>query len=164
QAQQARWRRGVGQLRDREGAGAALHPPRRERADRHDRSDWVRRTRPRPGCTGAGPRRVPAAPPDRRGRARPAGVAAVDGSARPAPDAPVPARVGFLRRRLVVAVVLGLPVLLLSLVPPLQFDGWQWVALVLATPVATWAAWPFHRAMALNLRHGQSTMDTLISV
>ena len=46
----------------------------------------------------------------------------------------------------------------------LQFDGWQWVALVLATPVATWAAWPFHRAMVLNLRHHQTTMDTLISV
>src|SRR5688500_83074 len=56
-----------------------------------------------------------------------------------------------LRRRLVVAVALGLPVLLLSMIPALQFDGWQWVALVLATPVATWAAWPFHRAMVLNL-------------
>jgi Cu+-exporting ATPase len=69
-----------------------------------------------------------------------------------------------LRRRLVVAVALGLPVLLLSMVPALQFDGWQWVALALATPVATWAAWPFHRAMVLNLRHRQATMDTLISI
>ena len=75
-----------------------------------------------------------------------------------------PDRLAFLRRRLVVAVVLGLPVLLLSMIPALQFDGWQWVALVLATPVATWAAWPFHRAMVLNIRHGQTTMDTLISV
>ena len=82
----------------------------------------------------------------------------------PDPDAPEPDRVGYLRRRLVAAVVLGLPVLVLSMIPPLQFDGWQWVALVLATPVATWAAWPFHRAMALNLRRGQTTMDTLISV
>jgi P-type Cu+ transporter len=82
----------------------------------------------------------------------------------PVPDAPEPDRVGYLRRRLMVAVVLGVPVLLLSMIPPLQFDGWQWVALVLATPVATWAAWPFHRAMVLNLRHGQATMDTLISV
>jgi Cu+-exporting ATPase len=65
---------------------------------------------------------------------------------------------------LVVAVALGLPVLLLSMIPALQFDGWQWVALVLATPVATWAAWPFHRAMVLNLRHRQATMDTLISI
>ena len=69
-----------------------------------------------------------------------------------------------LRRRLIVAVALGIPVLLLSMIPALQFDGWQWVALVLATPVATWAAWPFHRAMALNLRHRQATMDTLISI
>jgi Cu+-exporting ATPase len=67
-------------------------------------------------------------------------------------------------RRLWVAVVLGAPVLVLSMVPPLQFDGWQWVALVLATPVATWSAWPFHRAMLLNLRHRQATMDTLVSV
>jgi Cu+-exporting ATPase len=82
----------------------------------------------------------------------------------PTPDEPEPDRAAYLRTRLVVAVVLGLPVLLLSMIPPLQFDGWQWVALALATPVATWAAWPFHRAMVLNLRHGQATMDTLISV
>jgi Cu+-exporting ATPase len=69
-----------------------------------------------------------------------------------------------LRRRLIVAIALGLPVLLLSMIPALQFDGWQWVALALATPVATWAAWPFHRAMVLNLRHRQATMDTLISI
>ena len=73
-------------------------------------------------------------------------------------------RAADLRKRLAVAVALGLPVLLLSMIPVLQFDGWQWVALVLATPVATWAAWPFHRAMVLNLRHHQTTMDTLISV
>jgi Cu+-exporting ATPase len=81
-----------------------------------------------------------------------------------APDGPDPDRTADLRRRLVVAVGLGLPVLLLSMVPALQFDGWQWVALALTTPVATWAAWPFHRAMARNLRHGQTTMDTLISI
>lgn len=82
----------------------------------------------------------------------------------PEPDAPEPDRVGYVRRRLIVAVVLGLPVLVLSMVPALQFDWWQWIALALTTPVATWAAWPFHRAMALNLRHRQATMDTLISV
>jgi Cu+-exporting ATPase len=80
------------------------------------------------------------------------------------PDSEAPDRAAYLRKRLIVAVALGLPVLLLSMIPALQFDGWQWVALVLATPVATWAAWPFHRAMALNLRHHQTTMDTLISV
>ncbi len=86
------------------------------------------------------------------------------GARLPQPDAHDDDRLTMLRRRLVVAVALGLPVLLLSMVPAFQFRGWQWVALVLATPVATWAAWPFHRAMLLNLRHRQATMDTLISV
>jgi Cu+-exporting ATPase len=69
-----------------------------------------------------------------------------------------------LRRRLIVSAVLSLPVLLLSMIPPLQFDNWQWLALQLATPVVVWGAWPFHRAAWLNLRHGAATMDTLISV
>ena len=86
------------------------------------------------------------------------------GAHEPTPDADEPDRVGDLRRRLVVAIALGLPVLLLSMVPPFQFDGWQWVALALATPVATWSAWPFHRAMVLNLRHRSATMDTLVSI
>ena len=67
-------------------------------------------------------------------------------------------------RRLVVAVALGAPVLVLSMIPALQFRGWQWVALVLATPVATWAAAPFHAAAWRNLRHAEATMDTLVSV
>jgi Cu+-exporting ATPase len=69
-----------------------------------------------------------------------------------------------LRRRLIGAAVLSLPVLVLSMIPPLQFDYWQWLALNLATPVVFWAAWPFHRAAWQNLRHGTATMDTLISV
>ena len=73
-------------------------------------------------------------------------------------------RAGALRRRLVVAVTLGATVLVLSMIPALQFAGWQWVVAALATPVAVWAAWPFHRAMVLNARHGQFTMDTLISI
>ena len=67
-------------------------------------------------------------------------------------------------RRLVVAVALTLPLTLLAMVPPLQFDGWEWVALALATPVVLWAGWPFHRAAALNARHAAVTMDTLISI
>jgi Cu+-exporting ATPase len=55
-------------------------------------------------------------------------------------------------------------VLLLSMIPPLQFTGWQWLVAVLALPVATWAAWPFHRAAARAARHGASTMDTLVSI
>jgi Cu+-exporting ATPase len=50
------------------------------------------------------------------------------------------------------------------MIPPLQFDGWQWLSLQLATPVVLWGGWPFHRAAALNARHGAATMDTLISV
>ena len=69
-----------------------------------------------------------------------------------------------LRRRLAVSAVLSLPVLLLSMVPALQFEHWQWLALQLATPVVLWGAWPFHRAAWANLRHGTATMDTLVSV
>jgi Cu+-exporting ATPase len=63
-----------------------------------------------------------------------------------------------------VSLVLTLPVVALAMVPPLQFDGWRWVALALAAPVVLWGGWPFHRAAAVNLRHGAATMDTLISV
>jgi Cu+-exporting ATPase len=68
------------------------------------------------------------------------------------------------RRRLVVAVVLSVPLALLAMVPALQFAGWEWVSLGLATPVVFWCGWPFHRAAALNARHLVATMDTLISV
>jgi Cu+-exporting ATPase len=66
--------------------------------------------------------------------------------------------------RLFVAVALGLPVLLIAMIPPLQFSGWEWLALALATPVVFWAGWPFHRAAALNLRHASASMDTLVSL
>jgi P-type Cu+ transporter len=68
------------------------------------------------------------------------------------------------RRRLLISAALSVPVVLLSMVPALQFDYWQWVALALASPVAVWGAWPFHRAAVANLRHRAATMDTLISV
>ena len=69
-----------------------------------------------------------------------------------------------LRQRVVGATVLSVPVLLLAMVPALQFESWQWLSLTLAAPVATWAAWPFHRAAWANLRHGAATMDTLVSI
>ncbi len=53
---------------------------------------------------------------------------------------------------------------LISMVPALMIDGWQWIAFVLATPVIFWAGWPFHRATLVNLRHGAVTMDTLVSL
>ncbi|WP_006243365.1 heavy metal translocating P-type ATPase [Mycolicibacterium tusciae] len=68
------------------------------------------------------------------------------------------------RQRLMVSAVLTVPVVLLSMIPALQFDNWQWLTLTLASPVVVWGALPFHRAAWTNLRHGAATMDTLISV
>ncbi|NYE21274.1 heavy metal translocating P-type ATPase [Microbacterium immunditiarum] len=69
-----------------------------------------------------------------------------------------------LRQRLIGAIVLSVPVVVLAMVPALQFTYWQWASLTLAAPVVVWAAWPFHRAAWINLRHGAATMDTLISL
>ena len=69
-----------------------------------------------------------------------------------------------LRRRLILSAVLTLPVLALAMIPPLRFQGWEWVSLLLATPVVLWGGWPFHRAAFVNARHGAATMDTLISI
>ena len=69
-----------------------------------------------------------------------------------------------LRFRLLVSAALTAPVLALAMIPPLQFDGWQWLSLQLATPVVLWGGWPFHRAALVNARHGAATMDTLISI
>ena len=89
---------------------------------------------------------------------RPAGPEA--GTA--AEPAAIPA--SLLRPRLILAAVLTVPVFLVSMVPAFQFANWGWVAAVLALPVVTWAAWPFHRAAAINARHFASTMDTLVSL
>jgi Cu+-exporting ATPase len=69
-----------------------------------------------------------------------------------------------LRQRLIFSALLSLPVVVLSMVPALQFEHWQWVSWQLATPVVLWAAWPFHKAAWANLKHATATMDTLISV
>ncbi|HVH94360.1 MAG TPA: heavy metal translocating P-type ATPase [Nocardioidaceae bacterium] len=68
------------------------------------------------------------------------------------------------RQRLLVSTVLTVPVVILAMVPAFQFDNWQWLSLTLASPVAVWGAWPFHRAAWSNARHATATMDTLISV
>ena len=81
-----------------------------------------------------------------------------------APAGQADPEVTALRHRLFVSAVLAIPVALLSMIPVLQFTNWQWLALALAAPVAVWGAWPFHRAAAINARHGAATMDTLISV
>lgn len=82
------------------------------------------------------------------------------GHGHPGPDAEADA----LRPRLVVAAVLTVPTVLVSMVPGLQFSGWQWIALVLATPVTFWCAWPFHRMTWIGLRHASASMDTLVSL
>lgn len=66
--------------------------------------------------------------------------------------------------RLIVSTALTVPLILFAMVPNWQFLGWQWVSLALATPVVFWGGWPFHRATFVNLRHGQLTMDTLITM
>lgn len=81
----------------------------------------------------------------------------------PADDGEDP-ELSALRHRLLVSVLLSAPVVLLAMVPSLQFDFWQWLSLTLAAPVVVWGAWPIHRAAWTNLRHGTATMDTLVSV
>jgi P-type Cu+ transporter len=69
-----------------------------------------------------------------------------------------------LRLRLLVAAALTVPLVLLAMIPPLQFGGWEWLALALAAPVVLWSGLRFHRAALLNARHGAATMDTLVSL
>jgi P-type Cu+ transporter len=92
-------------------------------------------------------------------------------AAPPAPPAPQeapqeapPDETAGLRQRLLVSLVLAVPVVVLAMVPVLQFRNWQWLSLVLTAPVAVWGAWPFHRAAWVNARHRAATMDTLVSV
>ncbi|MFJ6782446.1 heavy metal translocating P-type ATPase [Streptomyces yangpuensis] len=91
----------------------------------------------------------------------------------PAPPAPEPGEeqpaapdpvLSALRQRLLVSAALALPVVLLAMVPALQFDNWQWLSLTLAAPVVVWGGFPFHKAAWTNARHGAATMDTLVSV
>jgi P-type Cu+ transporter len=93
-----------------------------------------------------------------------AGLGPAGGSAASADDG----QTAYLRRRLVLALVFFVPLsdlsIMLSLFPAYRFAGWQWVLVVLAAPVALWAAWPFHRVAIRNARHGACTMDTLVSL
>jgi P-type Cu+ transporter len=75
-----------------------------------------------------------------------------------------PDETAALRRRLLISTTLAVPAILLSMVPALQFESWQWLVLQLATPIVVWGAWPFHVAAWTNLRHGAATMDTLVSL
>ena len=82
----------------------------------------------------------------------------------PEPEAGTADPLRALRDRLVVSALLTVPVIALAMAPALQFRYWQWISLTLAAPVAVWGAWPFHRAAWRNLRHGATTMDTLVSM
>jgi Cu+-exporting ATPase len=73
-------------------------------------------------------------------------------------------RLRSLRQRLWTAVVLSVPVVAMAMVTPLQFENWQWLSLTLAAPVVVYSGWPFHKAALINLRHGNATMDTLVSL
>ncbi|MFF3526914.1 heavy metal translocating P-type ATPase [Streptomyces rubiginosohelvolus] len=96
---------------------------------------------------------------------------AAEFAAEPTPDsvarhveAEQDASLAALRQRLVVSAVLATPVVLLAMVPALQFDFWQWLSLTLAAPVVVWGGLPFHRAAWTNAKHGAATMDTLVSL
>ncbi|MFG2335245.1 heavy metal translocating P-type ATPase [Streptomyces yangpuensis] len=80
------------------------------------------------------------------------------------PDGPTREEARKDRERLLITTLLSLPVLVLSMVPALQFRNWQWLCLVLAAPVVVWSAWPFHVRAARGLRHSAATMDTLVSI
>ncbi|HJX78751.1 heavy metal translocating P-type ATPase [Glutamicibacter sp.] len=69
-----------------------------------------------------------------------------------------------LKKRLIVAAIFTTPLFVISMIPGAQFPHWGWIALILATPVTFWSAWPFHRSAAINARHFASTMDTLVSI
>ncbi|WP_405533161.1 heavy metal translocating P-type ATPase [Streptomyces avidinii] len=87
---------------------------------------------------------------------------------RPAEDRTPPAEGGSPGReeaqRLLITALLSVPVLVLSMVPALQFRNWQWLCFVLAAPVAVWGAWSFHSRALRGLRHAAATMDTLVSL
>ncbi|MET0765627.1 MAG: heavy metal translocating P-type ATPase [Blastococcus sp.] len=79
-------------------------------------------------------------------------------------DTPVDDHAAALRRRLLIATALTVPVVAMAMIPALQFEFWQWLSLTLAAPVVVWAGAPFHRAAWTNARHGAATMDTLVSL
>jgi Cu+-exporting ATPase len=102
---------------------------------------------------------IPPTPPP-----QPGDVAAPQIDDRSAAELAGDQEVADLRRRFWVSFGLAAPVVLISMIPLLQFTYWQWLCFALASPVVVWGAWPFHRAAAKALRHGTTTMDTLISM
>lgn len=62
------------------------------------------------------------------------------------------------------SAIVSLPVMLVSMIPTMQFANWQWAAFAATTLVYFSAGSVFHRATLTNLRHGSFTMDTLITL
>ncbi|MBI0299175.1 copper-translocating P-type ATPase [Streptomyces sp. PRKS01-29] len=89
---------------------------------------------------------------------------APEGAAAPEADRRDEAAPDSLRHRVLVSLALSLPVVVLAMVPSLQFDNWQWLSLTLTAPVVVWGGAPFHKAAWANVRHGAATMDTLVSI
>ena len=89
------------------------------------------------------------------------GASVIDPAESRQPEAPVS---GALTARVIVGLALTIPIVAISMIGELQFPGFQWIVGAAATPVVTWVAWPFHRAALSNLRHGATTMDTLVSL
>ncbi|QJW38123.1 copper-translocating P-type ATPase [Cellulosimicrobium protaetiae] len=141
----------VGAASDAEGVEAALETPRP-----NDHGD---------GAASPSTDAAPAAGPDQRSTSRnQSSLSRNRGSLSPDRGSTSTDRGAVLLQRLRVAAVLTVPVVALSMIPALQFAGWQWVVAALALPVVTWAAWPFHTAAFRAARHGASTMDTLVSL
>ncbi|WP_315133108.1 heavy metal translocating P-type ATPase [uncultured Actinomyces sp.] len=143
--------------------------------DTQDATAPAARTAPAGRGAGSEGPAVPSADVAARSDAAPTEDTTPTEDAAPAPQAPHPdqaprlgasqvARAADLRLRLVYSLVLSVPVMVVSMVPALQLPGWQWTVALMALPVATWGAWPFHRAAARALRHGAFTMDTLVSL
>ena len=125
-----------------------------EQAGYHAQLPRPRSTQPRTSAPGGG---------DASGAAADAGQS-TGHAGNATDDTAAPDRVDELRQRVIISAVLSIPVIAMAMVPALQFTNWQWLSLTLAAPVIVWGAWPFHRAAAINLRHGAFTMDTLVSL
>ncbi|MGW5931631.1 heavy metal translocating P-type ATPase, partial [Streptomyces anulatus] len=143
---------------ERKAPGGAAPPP-ATAPDTYAYADEPRRTDTSMD-TATGPGTEPAAVGPTPG---PAPESGADLAVRDA-EAEQEASIGALRQRLGVSAALAVPVVLLAMVPALQFDYWQWLSLTLAAPVVVWGGLPFHRAAWTNLRHGAATMDTLVSL
>ncbi|MEU3204548.1 heavy metal translocating P-type ATPase [Streptomyces cyaneofuscatus] len=110
------------------------------------------------------PKQEPEQEPDPDPAPAPSDASDAHDTSTDAAEAEQAASLAALRQRVVVSAVLSVPVVLLAMVPALQFDNWQWLSLTLAAPVVIWGGLPFHRATWTNLRHGAATMDTLVSM